>query len=120
MIFIANALGSALVQLYSRRIEFAYSRSRSFRGGGKENTQMSNLPGFEPGFPAYWAVGSQFHHGARGLVQLDKLTPCICHVLSPASQRGAILATELKNNSAKLAKWTAQAILAGSDQMKIG
>ncbi|CAM9165763.1 unnamed protein product, partial [Phaeothamnion confervicola] len=36
------------------------------------------------------------------------------------SQRGAILATELKNNSAKLARWTAQSILAGADQMKIG
>ena len=36
------------------------------------------------------------------------------------SQRGAVLATELKNNSCKLAKWTAQSILAGADQMKIG
>lgn len=35
-------------------------------------------------------------------------------------QRGAVLATELKNNSAKIAKWTAQAILAGAHQMKIG
>ena len=31
-----------------------------------------------------------------------------------------MLATELKNNSNKLAKWTAQAILAGSEQLKIG
>ncbi|CAM9452503.1 unnamed protein product, partial [Choristocarpus tenellus] len=37
-----------------------------------------------------------------------------------ARRRGAILATELKNNSAKLAKWTAQSILSGADQMKIG
>lgn len=36
------------------------------------------------------------------------------------SQRGAVLATELKNNSHKLAKWTAQSLLAGADQMKIG
>ncbi len=36
------------------------------------------------------------------------------------SQRGAVLATELKNNAAKLAKWTAQAILAGADVMKVG
>jgi len=36
------------------------------------------------------------------------------------SQRGAVLANELKNNSFKLAKWTAQSILAGADQMKIG
>merc|ERR1719410_2110244 len=36
------------------------------------------------------------------------------------SQRGAVLATELKNNSCKLAKWTAQSLLAGAHQMKIG
>ena len=36
------------------------------------------------------------------------------------SQRGAVLATELKNNSNKLAKWTAQAMLAGVDQLVIG
>merc|ERR1712238_622282 len=36
------------------------------------------------------------------------------------SQRGAVLATELKNNSFKLAKWTAQSMLAGADQMKVG
>ena len=36
------------------------------------------------------------------------------------TQRGAVLATELKNNSFKLAKWTAQSLLAGADQMKIG
>jgi translation initiation factor 3 subunit D len=35
-------------------------------------------------------------------------------------QRGAVLATELKNNSCKLAKWTAQSILAGAHQMKLG
>jgi len=35
-------------------------------------------------------------------------------------QRGAVLATELKNNSNKLAKWTAQSILAGADLMKLG
>jgi len=35
-------------------------------------------------------------------------------------QRGAVLATELKNNSCKLAKWTAQSLIAGADQMKLG
>ena len=35
-------------------------------------------------------------------------------------QRGAVLATELKNNSCKLAKWTASALLAGSDTLKFG
>lgn len=36
------------------------------------------------------------------------------------SQRGAVLATELKNNSCKLAKWTMSAILAGSEYLKMG
>lgn len=35
-------------------------------------------------------------------------------------QRGAVLATELKNNANKLAKWTAQALLASADTMKLG
>lgn len=35
-------------------------------------------------------------------------------------QRGAVLANELKNNSCKLAKWTVQALLAGSQQLKFG
>ncbi|KAI7728259.1 hypothetical protein M8C21_016447 [Ambrosia artemisiifolia] len=36
------------------------------------------------------------------------------------TQRGAVLATELKNNANKIAKWTAQAILGGADMMKLG
>ena len=36
------------------------------------------------------------------------------------TQRGAVLATELKNNANKLAKWTSQALLAGADMMKLG
>ncbi|KAG7959004.1 hypothetical protein I3843_10G049800 [Carya illinoinensis] len=36
------------------------------------------------------------------------------------TQRGAVLATELKNNANKLAKWTSQALLAGADLMKLG
>lgn len=36
------------------------------------------------------------------------------------SQRGAVLANELKCNACKLAKWTCQALLAGSDQIKLG
>lgn len=35
-------------------------------------------------------------------------------------QRGAVLANELRNNACKLAKWTVQALLAGSDQIKFG
>jgi len=35
-------------------------------------------------------------------------------------QRGAILATELKNNAHKVAKWTLSALLAGSSQLRLG
>ncbi|KAL4076273.1 translation initiation factor eIF-3 subunit D [Scleroderma citrinum] len=36
------------------------------------------------------------------------------------SQRGAVVATEMKNNSCKLAKWTVQSILSGAELMKVG
>ncbi|GAU90811.1 hypothetical protein RvY_03176 [Ramazzottius varieornatus] len=36
------------------------------------------------------------------------------------TQPGAVLATELKNNSFKLAKWTLSAMLAGADALKVG
>eukprot|EP00591_Stephanopyxis_turris_P000667 CAMPEP_0195511032 /NCGR_PEP_ID=MMETSP0794_2-20130614/3494_1 /TAXON_ID=515487 /ORGANISM="Stephanopyxis turris, Strain CCMP 815" /LENGTH=587 /DNA_ID=CAMNT_0040638565 /DNA_START=31 /DNA_END=1794 /DNA_ORIENTATION=+ len=36
------------------------------------------------------------------------------------SQRGAVFATEIKNNVNKLWKWTAQSLLAGADTMKLG
>lgn len=35
-------------------------------------------------------------------------------------QRGAVLATELKNNSCRLSRWAAQALLSGADQMRLG
>lgn len=37
-----------------------------------------------------------------------------------ASSRGAVVATEMKNNSNKLAKWTTQAIIANADVLKLG
>ncbi|KAG5440568.1 hypothetical protein PCK2_000393 [Pneumocystis canis] len=36
------------------------------------------------------------------------------------SQRGAVVATEMKNNSCKLARWAIQCILSGSQLMKLG
>ncbi|OLL26767.1 Eukaryotic translation initiation factor 3 subunit D [Neolecta irregularis DAH-3] len=36
------------------------------------------------------------------------------------SQRGAVVATEMKNNNFKLARWAVQSYLAGADQMKLG
>ncbi|KAF1986101.1 eukaryotic translation initiation factor 3 subunit D [Aulographum hederae CBS 113979] len=37
-----------------------------------------------------------------------------------ATSRGAVVATEMKNNSCKLARWTTQSILANADMMKLG
>jgi len=34
--------------------------------------------------------------------------------------RGAVLATEIKNNALKLARWTSQALLGDVEQMKLG
>ncbi len=36
------------------------------------------------------------------------------------NQRGAVLATELKNNAAKMARWTAAALIGGIDIIKLG
>ena len=36
------------------------------------------------------------------------------------TQRGAVLATELKNNANKLAKWTAAAHISATDMIKLG
>ena len=35
-------------------------------------------------------------------------------------QRGAVVATEMKNNSFKMARWAVQSILAGAEVMKLG
>ena len=36
------------------------------------------------------------------------------------AQRGAVIASELKNNNCKLAKWTTSALLAGSSSLRLG
>ena len=36
------------------------------------------------------------------------------------SQRGAVMASEIKNNGNKLARWTTEALLSGADQLRIG
>jgi translation initiation factor 3 subunit D len=36
------------------------------------------------------------------------------------TQTGAVLATEMKNNNAKLARWTAETILSGADEFRLG
>ncbi|KAF2096618.1 eukaryotic translation initiation factor 3 subunit D [Rhizodiscina lignyota] len=37
-----------------------------------------------------------------------------------SSRRGAVVATEMKNNSCKLARWTVQSVLANADVMRLG
>ncbi|RMZ78553.1 hypothetical protein DV737_g3805, partial [Chaetothyriales sp. CBS 132003] len=57
---------------------------------------------------------NEFDHKAQGAGgALDWRTKLV-------SQRGAVVATEMKNNSCKLARWTTQAILARADQIKLG
>ncbi|KAK9728604.1 hypothetical protein K7432_000951 [Basidiobolus ranarum] len=36
------------------------------------------------------------------------------------TQRGAVVATEMKNNGSKLARWALQAVLAGCEQLRLG
>lgn len=57
---------------------------------------------------------NEFDHKAQGAGgALDWRTKLV-------SQRGAVVATEMKNNSCKLARWATQAILAHADVMKLG
>lgn len=57
---------------------------------------------------------NEFDHKAQGSGgALDWRTKLV-------SQRGAVVATEMKNNSCKLARWTMQSILAKADVMKLG
>ncbi|KAI9819538.1 MAG: hypothetical protein M1827_006987 [Pycnora praestabilis] len=57
---------------------------------------------------------NEFDHKAQGSGgALDWRTKLV-------GQRGAVVATEMKNNSCKLARWTMQSILAKADVMKLG
>ena len=72
----------------------------------------NNLSG-EPQYLTLKAL-NEFDHKAQGAGgALDWRSKLV-------SQRGAVVATEMKNNSLKLARWTTQAILARVDQMKLG
>jgi len=58
---------------------------------------------------------------ARALLEYDsKVSQTVDWRAKIETQRGAVIATELKNNSNKLAKWTCCAILAGADLLKLG
>lgn len=57
---------------------------------------------------------NEFDHKAQGSGgALDWRTKLV-------AARGAVIATEMKNNSCKLARWTTQSIIAQADYMKLG
>lgn len=56
----------------------------------------------------------------KALNELDSKSSGVSWRQKLETQRGAVLATELKNNANKLAKWTAAAHLSGSDMIKLG
>ena len=58
---------------------------------------------------------------SRALLEYDsKVSQTVDWRAKIETQRGAVIATELKNNSNKLAKWTCCAILAGAELLKLG
>ncbi|KAE8707075.1 Eukaryotic translation initiation factor 3 subunit D [Hibiscus syriacus] len=109
---------------YSLSVEAAYinlkfSQQILVRHGNKVSFDELNPfvnEGDEVASVAYryirWKLDNDMQLDARCEIQsvVDKLE----------TQRGAVLATELKNNANKLAKWTAQVILANVDLMGLG
>jgi translation initiation factor 3 subunit D len=55
-------------------------------------------------------VRSLLEHEGRGTDWRGKLD----------SAKGAVIVTEIRNNACKMAKWTAQAVLAGADGIRVG
>jgi translation initiation factor 3 subunit D len=56
----------------------------------------------------------------KALNEFDSKVTGIDWRLKIETQRGAVIANELKNNANKLAKWTAMAMLSGAEQIKLG
>ncbi|KAH8359551.1 hypothetical protein KR093_007416 [Drosophila rubida] len=75
-----------------------------------EHDGVLQTPSGEPQFLSIKALNEWDSKLANGVEWRQKLD----------TQRGAVLANELRNNACKLAKWTVQAVLAGSDQLKLG
>ncbi|TMW45860.1 hypothetical protein DOY81_009064 [Sarcophaga bullata] len=75
-----------------------------------EHDGVLQTPNNEPQFLSIKALNEWDSKLANGVEWRQKLD----------TQRGAVLANELRNNACKLAKWTVQAVLAGSDQLKLG
>jgi len=64
--------------------------------------------------------GQQLVCAVKSLNEFDPKVTGIDWRQKLENQRGAVIATELKNNANKLAKWTVQALLGGADQLKFG
>ncbi|KAI5463005.1 eukaryotic translation initiation factor 3 subunit D [Mariannaea sp. PMI_226] len=68
--------------------------------------------------------GEDQHVTIKALNEFDSKAPGSGGALDWRSklvtQRGAVVATEMKNNSCKLARWTVQSVLAKADLMKLG
>lgn len=75
-----------------------------------DGAQPSSTAGKPPQFLTIKAFNEWDSNQAGGVRWRTKLD----------TQKAAVLATEMKNNSCKLAKWTLQAILANSDYLKFG
>jgi len=75
-----------------------------------EHDAVLQLPNGETQFLSIKALNEWDSKAANGVEWRQKLD----------TQRGAVLANELRNNACKLAKWTVQSLLAGSDQIKFG
>jgi translation initiation factor 3 subunit D len=66
------------------------------------------------------ATGESQFVTIKALNEFDKSQHAIDWRSKLDSQRGAVVATEMKNNSCKLARWALQSILADAAYMKIG
>jgi len=73
---------------------------------------VSESKGLEKGKPLLTLV--------KALNEFDSKITGIDWRLKIETQRGAVIANELKNNANKLAKWTAMAMLSGAEQIKLG
>jgi translation initiation factor 3 subunit D len=73
---------------------------------------VSESKGMEKGKPLLTLV--------KALNEFDSKVTGIDWRLKIETQRGAVIANELKNNANKLAKWTAMAMLSGAEQIKLG
>mmetsp|Transcript_10830 Transcript_10830/g.16322 ORF Transcript_10830/g.16322 Transcript_10830/m.16322 type:complete len:588 (-) Transcript_10830:105-1868(-) len=97
----------------STNANIAY-RYRRFKVGGRNLIVRSELDGVQTG-----PEGKTSYLTIKTLNEFDPKKD-IDWRQKLDNQRGAVLATELKNNSNKLAKWTIQALLAGTAQLKLG